>query len=104
MNVAMNTPSEIFVVGDRKKRRNIRGENWLEPNCTANSRIENTKPVNVIIPPANAPRTDSAAPEPNDSPIRKLVRSSSTGRAMPIAIATATNRPGTIHKLFRRYS
>ena len=104
MNVAMKRPSAIFVVGSRRNRRSILGENWLEPNCTASRRIENTKPVNVIIPPTTAPSMPSAALAPNEIPIVVLVRSSMSGRTIPMAIASTAKIAGTIQRLLRTYS
>ena len=68
----MKIPSETFVVGSRRKRRSIRGENWLEPNWTASRRIEKTKPVKVIMPPASAPSTDLAASAPKEIADRRV--------------------------------
>ena len=100
----MKAPRAILVTGSRRKRRSIRGENWLEPNCTASSSTEKTKPVKVIIPPAIAPRIDSAAPDPKWSPIVVLVPSSTLGRTTPRPMARARKRPGTTHRLLRTYS
>ncbi len=104
MNVAMKRPSAILVVGSRRKRRSIRGENWPEPNWTARSRIEKTKPVKVIMPPASDPSTLRAASVPNEIPILVDVCMSISGMARPIPIATALNSAGTIQMLLRTYS
>ncbi len=104
MKVAMKMPSENFVVGSRRKRRSMRGENWLEPNWTASSRIEKTKPVKVIMPPASDPSTLRAASGPKEIPIVVFVCSSTWGRTIPIAIARATSSAGTIQMLLRTYS
>ena len=104
MKVAIKIPSENFVVGSRRKRRSMRGENWLEPNWTASSRIEKTKPVKVIMPPASAPSRLRAASEPKEIPIVVLVCSSTWGRTIPAAIARMPSTAGTIQRLLRTYS
>ena len=100
----MKIPSAALVLGSRRKRRSSRGENWLEPNWTASNKIENTKPVNVIMPPAMAPSTLRAASAPKVIPIVVLVCLSTVGRTSPKATAKPTHKKGTIHKLLRTYS
>ena len=60
VKVNTNSVNESFVTGSRNTMAMIRGVSWALANCTAISRAEQTKTMNVNIDEAIIPRTARA--------------------------------------------